>query len=122
MEGTPRARRTMSPSNHSHSPMVRLFPLGPTYSEKRKELADHRGRQDEREVSPASTVEGGELSEDSALWEDTSTEGGDEFPDREEDEVGDAPGVSETDVLLSAALQVSCEVGASQETLRVGSS
>ncbi|KAG8893164.1 hypothetical protein FRC01_013749, partial [Tulasnella sp. 417] len=69
--GTPRVRRTLPSEGH-----VIPFPLG---SGKRKEPSASEAAREERETSPSSTAAGDDISSDEAgVWEDTSTEGGDE--------------------------------------------
>jgi len=101
-EGTPRVQRTFS------QPQEVMFPTRP-----RRISAKGKERADDRETSPASTAAGEESSEDSGVWEDTSSEGAD---DREP--IGDdGEKVPPEDDI--SPFKVSCDVHPSQETLRV---
>ncbi|KIO28852.1 hypothetical protein M407DRAFT_21931 [Tulasnella calospora MUT 4182] len=107
--GTPRVRRTLPSEGH-----VIPFPLG---SVKGKESSASDQAREERETSPSSTAAGDDISSDEAgVWEDTSTEGGDE-------EGLDAPGPDEPGPqsrFSPSPVSVRCETNQSVETLRLG--
>lgn len=106
--GTPRVRRTLPSEGH-----VIPFPLG---SVKGKGPSVSQEVREERETSPSSTAAGDEISSDEAgVWEDTSTEGGDE--EGLDPQVPGKPGHQSP--FSSSPVSVRCETSQSVETLRL---
>ncbi|KAG8939503.1 hypothetical protein FRC04_006256 [Tulasnella sp. 424] len=104
--GTPRVQRTLPFQGH-----VIPFPSG---SAKGKESSASQEEREERETSPSSTAAGDEISSDEAgVWEDTSTEGGDD------EGLSLDPSVPNEAVTRAPFNPVGCEPSQSVETLRL---
>lgn len=110
-EGTPRVQRTFSQAHEVSFPSRQR-----RISAKGKERAS-----EERETSPGSTVAGGESSEESGVWEDTSSEGGDEGESAVVDDLPEEAELGPAGVIAVSEppFKVSWEAHPSQETLRI---